>query len=63
MRSSTIRREDRLYLDVRIANSKLTADDRFFSLLEYYARAQDSVLRERAVCRSSAACTPPTVPT
>jgi hypothetical protein len=39
--------EDRLYLDVRIANAKLSADDRFFSLIEYYARAQDSVLRER----------------
>ena len=32
---------------MRIANAKLSADDRFFSLIEYYARAQDSVLRER----------------
>jgi hypothetical protein len=40
--------EDRLYLDVRLASPKLSADDRFFSLVEYYARAQDSVLRRRA---------------
>ncbi|HET6474892.1 MAG TPA: hypothetical protein VFH93_02285 [Thermoleophilia bacterium] len=40
--------EDRLYLDVRLANAKLSADDRFFSLLEYYTRAQDSILRRRA---------------
>jgi hypothetical protein len=39
--------EDRLYLDVRIASAKLSADDRFFSLVEYFARAQDSVLRQR----------------
>jgi len=40
--------EDRLYLDVRLASAKLSADDRFFSLIEYFARAQDSLLRERA---------------
>jgi hypothetical protein len=40
--------EDRLYLDVRLASAKLSGDDRFFSLVEYYARAQDSVLRQRA---------------
>jgi hypothetical protein len=39
--------EDRLYLDVRLASPKLSADDRFFSLLEYFARSQDSVLRQR----------------
>ena len=39
--------EDRLYLDVRIANAKLSADDRFFSLVEYFTRAQDNVLRQR----------------
>jgi len=39
--------EDRLYLDVRLASSRLSGDDRFFSLVEYYARAQDSVLRQR----------------
>ncbi len=39
--------EDRLYLDVRLANTRLSGDDRFFSLVEYYARAQDSVLRRR----------------
>ena len=39
--------EDRLYLDVRLADSRLSADDRF-SLVEYFARAQDSVLRQRA---------------
>jgi hypothetical protein len=39
--------EDRLYLDVRLASGRLCGDDRFFSLLEYYARAQDSVLRQR----------------
>jgi hypothetical protein len=40
--------EDRLYLDVRLANAKLSADDRFFSLVEYFTRAQDAVLRQRA---------------
>ena len=40
--------EDRLYLDVRLASAKLSADDRFFSLVEYFARAQDAVLRQRA---------------
>ena len=40
--------EDRLYLDVRLASAKLSADDRFFSLVEYFARAQDTVLRQRA---------------
>jgi hypothetical protein len=39
--------QDRLYIDVRIANAKLSADDRFFSLVEYFTRAQDSVLRQR----------------
>ena len=39
--------EDRLYLDVRLASPKLSADDRFFSLVEYFARAQDNVLRQR----------------
>jgi hypothetical protein len=40
--------EDRLYLDVRIESPKLSADDRFFSLVEYFTRAQDAVLRQRA---------------
>jgi hypothetical protein len=40
--------EDRLYLDVRIESAKLSADDRFFSLVEYFTRAQDAVLRQRA---------------
>jgi hypothetical protein len=39
--------EDRLYLDVRLASARLSGDDRFFSLVEYYARAQDSLLRQR----------------
>jgi len=39
--------EDRLYLDVRLATTRLSADDRFFSLVEYFARAQDTVLRQR----------------
>lgn len=39
--------EDRLYLDVRLASARLSGDDRFFSLVEYYARAQDAVLRQR----------------
>jgi hypothetical protein len=38
--------EDRLYLDVRLASSRLSGDDRFFSLVEYFARAQDAVLRQ-----------------
>ena len=40
--------EDSLYIDVRLANAKLSADDRFFSLIEYFTRAQDAVLRQRA---------------
>lgn len=40
--------EDRLYLDVRLASSKLSGDDRFYSLVEYFARAQDTALRQRA---------------
>ncbi len=40
--------EDRLYLEVRLADARLSADDRFFSLVEHFARAQDGVLRERA---------------
>jgi hypothetical protein len=39
--------EDRLYLDVRLASAKLSGDDRFFSLVEYFSRAHDAVLRER----------------
>jgi hypothetical protein len=39
--------EDRLYLDVRLATPRLSGDDRFFSLVEYYTRAQDTVLRRR----------------
>jgi len=33
---------------VRIESAKLSADDRFFSLVEYFTRAQDAVLRQRA---------------
>jgi hypothetical protein len=40
--------EDRLYLDVRLAGDRLSDDDRFYSLIEYFARAQDTVLRQRA---------------
>ena len=38
--------EDRLYLDIKLAGPKLTSDDRFFSLVEYYVRAQDHELRQ-----------------
>jgi hypothetical protein len=40
--------EDRLYLDVRLAGDRLTGDDRFYSLVEYFGRAQDAVLRQQA---------------
>ena len=40
--------EDRLYLEVRLESLKLSADDRFLSLVEYFARAQDAVLRRQA---------------
>lgn len=40
--------EDRLYLDVRLASSRLSSDDRFYSLVEYFTRAQDTVLRQHA---------------
>jgi len=39
--------EDRLYLDVRLASPRLSADDRFFSLVEHFSRAQDTLLRRR----------------
>jgi hypothetical protein len=39
---------DRLYLEVRLESHKLLADDRFLSLVEYFARAQDAVLRKQA---------------
>jgi len=39
---------NRLYLDVRLANARLSGDDRFLSLVEYFVRAQDSLLRRRA---------------
>lgn len=39
---------DRLYLDVRVVSPKLSGDDRFYSLIEYWARAEDSLLRRRA---------------
>lgn len=49
---------DRLYLDVRLADARLSADDRFFSLVEHFARAQDAVLRRSGLplqCRVYAA--------
>jgi hypothetical protein len=39
---------DRLYLEVRLESRDLSADDRFLSLVEYFARAQDAVLRQQA---------------
>jgi hypothetical protein len=39
---------DRLYLEVRLADVKLSSDDRFFSLVEYFARVQDRLLRQRS---------------
>jgi hypothetical protein len=39
--------EDRLYLEVRLEGRNLSADDRFLSLVEYFARAQDAVLRQQ----------------
>jgi hypothetical protein len=38
--------ENRLYLDVRLAAARLSRDDRFLSLVEYFIRAQDAVLRQ-----------------
>ena len=40
--------ENRLYLEVRLASGRLCGDDRFFSLVEYYSRAQDALLRQRS---------------
>jgi hypothetical protein len=40
--------QDRLFLDIRLASGKLSRDDRFLSLVEYFARAQDTVLRRRS---------------
>jgi hypothetical protein len=40
--------QDRLYLEVRLESRDLSADDRFLSLVEYFARAQDAVLRQQA---------------
>jgi hypothetical protein len=36
---------NRLYLEVRLESRRLSEDDRFFSLVEYFARAEDAVLR------------------
>jgi hypothetical protein len=40
--------ENRLYLEVHIVRRKLSGDDRFLSLVEYFTRAQDAVLRQRS---------------
>jgi hypothetical protein len=40
--------EDRLYLEVRLESGKLSADDRFLSLIEYFGRSQNAVLRQSA---------------
>ena len=40
--------ENRLYLEVHLASGKLSGDDRFLSLIEYFTRAQDAVLRQRS---------------
>ena len=37
---------DRLYLKLLLADPRLSADDRFFSLVEYYVRAQKAFLRQ-----------------
>lgn len=37
--------ENRLYLEVRLAAAALSGDDRFLSLVEYFARTQDTLLR------------------
>jgi len=37
--------ENRLYLEVRLAAGALSRDDRFLSLVEYFARTQDTLLR------------------
>ena len=39
---------DHLYLEVHLADPKLSTDDRFFSLVEYFSRVQDHLLRQRA---------------
>ncbi|MCX6364448.1 MAG: hypothetical protein NTW58_09840 [Actinobacteria bacterium] len=39
---------DQLYLEVHLERRDLSADDRFLSLVEYFARAQDAVLRQQA---------------
>jgi hypothetical protein len=43
--------ENRLYLDVRLAAARLSADDRFLSLVEYFSRGQDALLRRRSGTR------------
>ncbi len=37
--------QDLLFLDVRLESGRLSDDDRFFSLVEHFARAQRAVLR------------------
>jgi hypothetical protein len=39
---------NRLYLEVRLASRRLSEDDRFLSLVEYFARAEDAVLRRNS---------------
>ncbi len=37
--------EDRLFLHVKLGTGRLSEDDRFFSLVEYFVRAQAALLR------------------
>lgn len=39
---------NQLYLDITLASRELSGDDRFLSLVEYFARAQDRLLRQGA---------------
>ena len=41
-------RETRLFLEVTLADSRLSADDRFLTLLAFYARSQRLFLRQNA---------------
>lgn len=37
---------NRLYLEITLASARLSEDDRFLSAVEYFARAQDRLLRQ-----------------
>jgi len=53
----------RLLLELRLADSGLSADDRFCSLVEYFVRAERDLVRRRTGDALTSVCTARTAPT